>query len=250
MSLFSYEQIKGLNPGEFRVYNFVASHMDTVHEMNIRQLAGAVGVSTTTVLRFCEKSGCSGYTELKYRLRQAAAAQNKGGNFDAVPAVQYINCTAKDPAFADKLAHAAEIFANADLVILSGDGESGALIRYGVYLFHSIGKAAFLAEQGYGTACPSGKIRTAALLLTSQGDSEGILSVMNIYKRAGAALVSITNGEQCPAAQISDINFSCCMPEVSRSFGDRHTELASQIPVVYLLERLAAELQKFQKENI
>ena len=66
MALFSYEQIKGMNPGEFRVYNFVASHLNKAHEMNIRQLAGAVGVSTTTVLRFCEKVGCSGYTELKY----------------------------------------------------------------------------------------------------------------------------------------------------------------------------------------
>lgn len=247
MGLFSYEQIKGMNPGEFRVYNFVASHLNTAYEMNIRQLAGEVGVSTTTVLRFCEKVGCSGYTELKYRLRQAAGAQSKDGNFDVVPAVQYINSSADDPAFAEKLFQAAELCANADQIILSGDGGSGMLIRYGAYLFSSIGKAAFLAERGCKAVCPGGETKTAVLILSSQGDSEEIISGMNSYKKAGAALISITNAEQCPAAQISDINFPCYMPEVSRDFGNGDAEPVSQIPTVYLLEKLTARIQKFLK---
>ena len=247
MALFSYEQIKGINPGEFRVYNFVASHLNKAHEMNIRQLAGAVGVSTTTVLRFCEKVGCSGYTELKYRLRQAAAAKNKEESFDFVPAVQYITYCAGDQAFGEKLAQAAVICADADQVILSGDGGSGTLIRYGAYLLNSIGKAAFPAEPGSGTACPGGKTKNAVLILSAQGDGEEIVSVMNSFRRAGAALVSITNAEQCLAARISDVNFSCYMPEAYRGFGAGHMDQASQIPVVYLLERLAAEVQKYFK---
>ena len=63
MELFSYEQISGLNSGEFRVYNYVATHMRKASEMNIRELAAASEVSTTTVLRFCSKIGCEGYTE-------------------------------------------------------------------------------------------------------------------------------------------------------------------------------------------
>ena len=90
MPVFSYEQLRKMNPGEFRVYNFVVSHLEMVPEMNIRQIAGGAGVSTTTVLRFCEKAGCSGYTELKYRVRQELDRSDRKGSFDADPAIQYM----------------------------------------------------------------------------------------------------------------------------------------------------------------
>ena len=249
MPLFTYEQIKGMNPGEFRVYNFIMSHLPAAHGMNIRQLAGAVGVSTTTVLRFCEKVGCSGYTELKYRLKQQAGLQEGEGSYDAVPAVQFIRNSAEDGVCTGKLAQAAEIFANADLVVLYGDGGSGMLARYGAYLLNGTGKAAFPAENGYGTACPWGSHKTALLILSSRGDSEETISIMDSYKKAGASLVSITNAGHCTAAQISDINFACYMPEACRASRDSQPESASQLPVVYLLERLAAELQNFPRQT-
>ena len=117
------------------------------------------------------------------------------------------------------------------------------LIRYGAYLFSSIGKAAFLAERGCKAICPGGETRTAVLILSSQGDSEEIISGMNSYKKAGAALISITNAEPCPAAQISDINFPCYMPEVSRDFGNGEMEPVSQIPTVYLLELILGRME-------
>ena len=70
MSLFDPEQIRQMKPGEFKVYNYITLHMEEIPKMNIRQLADAAGVSTTTVLRLCEKAGCEGYTELKYRIRK------------------------------------------------------------------------------------------------------------------------------------------------------------------------------------
>ena len=38
MSLFEYEQIRGMRPGEFRVYNFIVSHMDRIPEMKNRHM--------------------------------------------------------------------------------------------------------------------------------------------------------------------------------------------------------------------
>ena len=113
MPVFSYEQLKKLNPGEFRVYNFIVSHLDSVPEMNIRQIAEGVGVSTTTVLRFCEKAGCSGYTELKYRIRQELDTPDRNGKFDIDPAIQYMKTSIKDEIFADKMAQAAKVCVDA-----------------------------------------------------------------------------------------------------------------------------------------
>lgn len=38
-------------------------------------LANHVHVSTATVIRFCKKLGCSGFTELKYKLRESLAIE-------------------------------------------------------------------------------------------------------------------------------------------------------------------------------
>lgn len=248
MPVFSYEQLKKLNPGEFRVYNFIVSHLDSVPEMNIRQIAEGVGVSTTTVLRFCEKAGCSGYTELKYRIRQELDTPDRNGKFDIDPAIQYMKTSIKDETFADKMAQAAKVCADAGQIVLLGNRESKALIRYGAYLFSSIGKAAFTAEDGYGTVCPEGECQPAVLVLSSWGSGEDMISLINRYKKAGASLISVTNTRHCPAAQMSDINFSCYMPEISRISRHGRTELVSQIPVVYLLETLTSETQKMQKQ--
>lgn len=248
MWVFAYEQLRKMNPGEFKVYNFMVSHLEAVPEMNIRQVAESVGVSTTTVLRFCEKAGCSGYTELKYRIKQEIDMPERKGRFDTAPAVQYMETSAKDGVFADKMAQAAKICADAGQIILSGNRESKPLIRYGAYLFSAIGKAAFTAEDGWGTACPEGERKLAVLILSSWGNGEELISLINRYKKAGASLISVTNTQHCPAAQMSDVNFSCYMPEISGILKYGRTELVSQIPVVYLLETLTGEIQKFQKQ--
>ena len=247
MSLFSYEQIRAMKPGEFRVYNYVAAHLDTAPDMNIRQLAKEAGVSAATVLRFCEKAGCNGYTELKYRIRQEHNRQSRTGRYDAVPAVQYIENSAADGTFAKKMARAAKICADADQIILSGDREGQTLTQYGAYLFCSIGKAAFPAQHGYGTICPGGNIRIAVLILSASGNSQDAVSLMHSYKKADASLISFTNTEQCPAARMADVNFSVYMPEICRASEAGNTELISQIPAVYLLETLTAEIQKYLK---
>ncbi len=248
MAVFSYEQLRNMNPGEFRVYNFIVSHLDAVPDMNIRQIAAGAKVSTTTVLRFCEKSGCSGYTELKYRIRQELNGQVPAGRFDAAPAVQYMETSAKDSVFTDKMARAAKICADAGQIILSGDRESKPLIRYGAYLFSCAGKAAFPAEDGWGIVCPKGETRHALLILSPWGSGQDLIALVNTYKKAGAPLVTITNTEHCPAAQMSDVNFSCYMPEIFGISRRGPSELVSQIPVVYLLETLTTEIQKFQEQ--
>ncbi len=186
MAVFSYEQLRNMNPGEFRVYNFIVSHLDAVPDMNIRQIAAGAKVSTTTVLRFCEKSGCSGYTELKYRIRQELNGQVPAGRFDTAPAVQYMETSAKDSVFTDKMAQAAKLCADAGQIILSGDRESKPLIRYGAYLFSCAGKAAFPAEDGWGIVCPKGETRHALLILSPWGSGQDLIALVNTYKKAGA----------------------------------------------------------------
>ena len=241
MPFFDYEQIRDMKPGEFKVYNYLISHMESVSGMNIRQLAAATGVSTTTVLRFCEKVGCEGYTELKYRIRQELGGHKTTADYDPVPAVQFVKNSGKDEAFLHRIRAAAGIFARADLVLLYGEGESGALARYGAYLLECAGKAAFVLEYGFPAVCLSSEIQSVFLVLSVSGDSSGVLERIHRYKTMGVPVVSVTNVEQCPAARMSDVNFSCYMPKIY--VGTKENGRVSQLPTVYILEMLAAEIR-------
>ena len=67
--MFTYEQIRQMNDLEIMIYNYVISNGEEVAGMTIRELAQQLHVSSTTILRFCAKVGCEGYSEFKYRLR-------------------------------------------------------------------------------------------------------------------------------------------------------------------------------------
>ena len=67
--MFKYEQVKDLNDLELEVYNYIMRHQEKVLEMKIRELAEGSHVSTTTVLRFCKKMGCNGYSEFKVKYK-------------------------------------------------------------------------------------------------------------------------------------------------------------------------------------
>lgn len=61
--MFSYENIQKLNNLELLVYDYVIKNKQVVRYMTVRDLAAAVHVSTSTVIRFCKKLGCDGYSE-------------------------------------------------------------------------------------------------------------------------------------------------------------------------------------------
>lgn len=55
--MFSYEKIQKLNDLELLVYDHIMKNKQVVIFMSIRELADAVHVSTSTVIRFCKKDG-------------------------------------------------------------------------------------------------------------------------------------------------------------------------------------------------
>ena len=247
MSLFEHEQIRRMKPGEFRVYNYITSHMEEIPKMNIRQLSERTGVSTTTVLRLCRKAGCEGYTELKYRIRQELEHRRKAFGYDAVPALQFIRNSERDEEFIRCMDRAARICSEAGVIVLCGDAGSGTLSRYGACLLDGAGKAAFCADAGAEMSCPGSGGGNVLLVLSASGEAADTVTRIDRYKAAGASVISITNTGQCTAARMSDINFACYMPETSGAAAG--VSRTSQIPAVYILERLAAAVRGREPET-
>lgn len=249
MSMFSYEQINTLNESEFSVYNYVTRHLDKVKDMSIRELSAAAGVSTTTILRFCGKLGCSGYTEFRYRLRQEDEKKVGGQYLPSVDsAIQFLQSTFQDEAMLEKLGQAAGMCRNCRQVLFLGIGTSGGLGEYGARLFSNVGVAAFSITDPFYPPPARDMEDTVLVILSVSGETPMVVSLANSCKKRRMKLISITNTEACTIARMSDLNFSYYMPPNYAYRDVCVANLTTQIPVIHLLERLSHEIQ-FQKET-
>jgi DNA-binding MurR/RpiR family transcriptional regulator len=75
--MFHNVDLKSLSSLELDVYNYIISHPKQVQSLTIRELAQAAHVSTTTISRFCAKLNLSGFSELKYVIRDELHAEQR-----------------------------------------------------------------------------------------------------------------------------------------------------------------------------
>ena len=54
--MFSYEEIQKYNETDIHIYKYIVSNIDKIQYMTIRELANELQVSTSTILRFCNKN--------------------------------------------------------------------------------------------------------------------------------------------------------------------------------------------------
>ncbi|MGC3482921.1 MurR/RpiR family transcriptional regulator, partial [Enterococcus faecalis] len=58
--MFDLEKVQTLNELEMLVYHYELEHLHQIPQQTIRQLATSCQVSTSTILRFCNKMGYAG----------------------------------------------------------------------------------------------------------------------------------------------------------------------------------------------
>ena len=68
--MFSYEEIQKYNETDICIYKYIVSNIDKVQYMTIRELAKAIHISTSTILRFCNKNNFEGYSDFKEALKK------------------------------------------------------------------------------------------------------------------------------------------------------------------------------------
>ncbi len=251
MDLFQHEQIRSMNESELSVYNYVSSNLPEAERMNIRELSAATNVSTTTVLRFCKKIGCNGYTEFKYRLRKILEEEKSSRAYlpSTMPALQYLQKMMSASDFDAQIEESARLCMGASQVLFAGIGTSGILGEYGMRFFSGVGITSFAITDPF---CPPPmKLMedTVLIALSVSGETPWVISIVNGYKKRGVKIISITNTSHCTLAKMSEINFAYYMPLAYAWQEIGEINLTTQLPVVYLLETLMSRLYLKQKEK-
>ena len=148
--MFTAQALKSLNELEMLVYQYVMEHRFAVPYMRIRELATEAHVSTTTVLHFCKKMGCEGFSQFKWKLKEEGGTNARDKDIpDSLSELQTFFWRVGTPAYQEKLENAAAIIARMERIFMVGIGNSGSIASYSARYFSNLGKFALCVSDPF-----------------------------------------------------------------------------------------------------
>lgn len=243
--MFSGEVIASFNELETSLYDYICKNSEKVIYMRIRDLADETHVSTSTILRFCRKLNCEGFSEFKVKLKlyldENVESQLKSSQYALT---EFVERTLKGNLEAT-IREAASMIMRSDNLIFIGTGSSGILAEYGARYFSSLGKFSMYVKDPYIPIHADYLHNSTTIALSVTGENHFTISHLNQLKQKGSNIISITNNKHCTIAKMADMNISYYVTEEWY----KNSNITTQIPVVYILEETAREVQKLSRED-
>lgn len=222
------QALESLTKSQRALAEYIIQHPEHVGLLTISELAGNVGVSDATVVRFCNRLGYKGYGEfgkmvqqaIKYELstigrfnlaQESFRQQKKTGEsvFERVVSTELANIRrmAESINKADFYS-AVEWFEEADHLVIVGAMGSESLSKY----FH-YAAAKILPSVKRVNSCGAADSdflkhltpQSVVILLAFPRYPKTTLQIGRIAKESGCRVVSITDSHHSPVVQISDL---------------------------------------------
>ena len=235
---FTYSQVESLNETETYVYNYVVKNTKKVLNESIRKLANDTHVSTATIMRFCKKMGCEGFTELKYRLKENVEIQETKED-DANNQFDSFIERVESSDYLESIRRAAEIIKQSDLILTLGIGTTGDFAKYTSRLLSGMGYCCYGVD---GAAYPAQRVaegyQVVIIVFYERLQKNPLFEEIYRYKNKNYMIIMLSNNNMGSMEHLCDevIHVS----DGSVMLGKIH----SGIPMFYAIEKLAYELTK------
>ncbi len=249
--LFLPYQVK-LEEIDSHIYKYICTNYDKVIFMRIRELAYATNVSTSTILRFCRKFDCEGYSEFKYRLREYVETSDRfqfdQKTFNQTENIHFLN-KISDPVFQKDLEAMANVILDSDLLVFIGLGASGIVAKYGSYLFNTLCSLSMYIDDPLNTPLyhisENMNNSICFIVLSVSGEQEDILEFIENARVSNSKIISITNTSHSTLARIAHVNISYYTPDYMLGT----MNLTSQVPPITILENLSRKCHNLKNNE-
>ena len=245
------DYVPELNALEYDIYHYITNHEQAVCRMKIRDLAECTHTSTASILRFCRKFECSGFTEFKIKLSLYRDSMSKLSitESDETQYIHFLERT-REPLLNRKIEEAVDILLKTKLVIFIGSGSSESIARYGAIFFSNLATTALRIEDpsNYPIEFFPEEIlaQSCIVALSITGETREVIHYLQRLNSKKCQIISITNSENSTISRLSHLNIPCYMTrETISKYGDenRTIELTSQLPALFLIEKIARRLR-------
>lgn len=237
--MFSYDELQKYNETDIRIYKYMVSNLEKIQYMTIWELAEELQLSTSTILRFCNKNDFVGYAEFKEALKKEILLQKSTPPSEDLQELSDFFERTNSNAFEEKLSAAVQMLRNSDMIIFIGMGSSGTLAKYGARYFSNLGHFAVGLEDAlYPIEFFQWK-NTAVLAISESGETSRLMEAIHQFKQKNCKILSITNSSLSTLAKLSDWNFSYHLKPQRINGGYNGT---TQVPALFVMEALAKRI--------
>ena len=237
--MFSSSEIKKFNNVEMLIYNYILQNSKQIPYMTIRESADSVHVSTSTIMRFCKKLNCDGYSEFKVQFKMYMEKNKEIKPIDDISEIMNYFNSANTSEYKKNLDEIATIIREGNHIIFGGVGTSGILGKYGARYFSNMGKFSHYIDDPFYPNFEGLYKDAVVIMLSVSGETEQIISLSNIFLKHGCKLISITNSKDCTLAKMSDYNIAYYMNNKKTK---EEYNITTQIPVIFIIEAIAKRL--------
>ena len=245
-NVFTINRVNSLNELERLVYDYILRHPKELAGMKVKDVAEAVNVSSSTVMRFCKKMDCSGFSEFKYQyqhyLAQDVAVEQKDNELEYL--LEFFASVSQDGNQENMLAVLDRFIDCADKILLGNAGLQGQLVQYASYLLNAAGMATrYFTDDTFRLRNLTDTGESGVILYFSiQQDEESALNKLCAAKALGYRILVISNYENVQVHKIADDILTYHVPvrdgvvgggAIGGGWG------SSQLPALYYVEALA-----------
>ncbi|WP_288951589.1 MurR/RpiR family transcriptional regulator [uncultured Catenibacterium sp.] len=235
---FAYSQVENLNEAEMCVYNYIVKNLKHILNLSVRELADEVHVSTATVMRFCKKMGYSGFSELKYKIKEFYEQQDQADNYEINDIDGFVEHI-KSNDYLDRLKKAADLIKGADKFQILGLGVCRDIAKYTAQRFCRAGFYCYgIDDVNYPILEVPEGAHSVILIIYNHFYQKVIFDQINKYKSKNYTIIMIS------LANIGKFNQLCDLTIYASNGIMKVGQVESGVPMLYTLEKLMDEVIK------
>ncbi|AUS68798.1 MurR/RpiR family transcriptional regulator [Lactococcus lactis] len=246
MSIFGKLDFTSLTPTEKAIYNYLQDHIKEIPSSSIRQISAGSYAGTASVMRLIHKMNYKSFNDFKNFVKQTQK--------DNEPSSDFFNSLSIDiyPSnLLQKLEALTEMILHSENILFFGVGASGATATLATRYLANLGVPGVFSLQD--ASWPIAKqlqnvADTLVIILSVSGETSEVLEAMaGMRKNADTKIAVITANPSSEAALLSDLFISYQINEWHVNFS---YDMTSQIPAMFISEKLAKAVYKRLKELI
>lgn len=221
--------IPSLPRAEKAIAEALLENPEAITTMTLAEISKEAGSSEASVIRFCKRMGCSGYTELKREFQNAIS--------EGLEIVTESIRTADDMKSILQKVFQSNVQTLSDTLVLADEGYEKALIAllnareihfFGVGDAFAAGQLAYMKFSRLGIRCSAHsdsmlQMITAgnmtkhdvAIVISYEGRSKNIIEAMKIAKQNNATTIAITKMNKSPLQKYIDINLYIAVSDLT-----------------------------------
>jgi len=236
-----------LSANEKRIADFILRNSALIRDYSSQNLAASVGVSQSSIIKFSQKLNYRGFTDLKLAIHESVVKSDNGegseehvhGVDERADSIQQQLSSIKNEALMttmelndeDRILSAVKLLESSKRIQIIALGAGSLVARNFASMLIQIGKSVIAEVDTYiqlSSIATLGK-GDVVVVISFSGQSSKMVQITRQAKKAGVAIISLTNYSANPIRSLADVRLfsvgregACEVPQIIWNASQQH----------------------------